>query len=561
MDIVPATLLPLFIVVPLMSAAVAAVLPWSVPRRILALGVPVVGLVGGVLLLLTVSGGEGDGPTVLADPIGNFIGGVSIPLAADTLSALMITTTSVVALAANWFGEVVAETRTRFYPAMTLMLLGGAWGALLTADLFNLFVFIEIMLMPSFGLLAMTGTWARLAAGRMFVLVNLVTSMVLLAGVGLVYGVVGTTNLAALAGAAGPRGAGGFAEGINGTRWQLWLALGMVLIALCVKSGATPVHTWLPRSYGATSPSVMALFSGLHTKVGVYAVLRVYMTVFEGDGRWSVAILVFAVAGMLIGGYAALAETSLRGVIAYQMVNGIPFILVALAFLGGDPQFMLSAGVFYMLHHMISAAAMILSAGAIEETYGTGRLRRLSGLMRRDPLVSTVFAAAALSIAGFPPFSGMWGKLLLLFGIESDTGWTVWVGAGAVVVASLGALLSLVYAWRKAFWGRPMDKRDMDPELAVGTSLTLPSATLMVVSVAMFLAAGPVTGLTKDAASSLTDTTAYVGAVLGGDDGDGSSAVGVVLPDDGGGSGMLRPGPEHGTGHGPGDSTEGDDAR
>ncbi|AGP31750.1 monovalent cation/H+ antiporter subunit D family protein [Corynebacterium terpenotabidum] len=523
-------LLPVFVFVPLISAAVAALLPWSTARRVLGLAVPAAGIVGGALLLATVSGAGSDGDAgteVIATGIGKFAGGVAIPLAADTLSALMITTTAIVALAATWFAEVVGENRARFFPAMTLMLLGGVWGALLTADIFNLFVFIEIMLMPSFGLLTMTGSWARLAAGRNFILVNLVTSMALLSGVGLVYGVIGTTNLAALAGAAGPRAEiAGFDDGVFGTRWQLWLALGMVLIALCVKAGAAPVHTWLPRSYGSTSPTVMALFSGLHTKVGVYAVLRIYMTVFDGDQRWAMVILGFAVLGMLIGGFAGLGETTLRGVVAYQMVNGIPFILVSLAFLSGDAGLMLSAAVFYMLHHMISAAAMILSAGAIEETYGTGRLRRLSGLMRHEPLISTVFAASALSLAGLPPFSGLWGKLMLVSGMTVDHGWKVWIGTGAVVIASVGALLSLLYAWRKVFWGRPMDPQDMDPTLAVSGSMTWPSATLMVLSVVMFLAAGPVTGWTRDAAAGLTDTTAYVEAVLG----DPDEAVGVVLP-------------------------------
>ena len=299
-----------------------------------------------------------------------------------------------------------------------------------------------------------------------------------------------------------------------------------MLIALAVKAGAAPVHTWLPRAYGSTSPSVMALFSGLHTKVGVYAILRVYMTIFEGDHRWAVPILVFAVIGMMIGGFAALGETTLRGVISYQMVNGIPFILVALAFLGGSAELMLSAAIFYMLHHMVTAAAMIMAAGAVEETYGTGRLRRLSGLMRRDPMISVVFAAAAMSLIGFPPFSGLWGKLMLIFAMVGDSGPMVWVGVGAVVVASVGALLSMLHVWRKCFWGKPMDKQDMDPSLAVSVRLTLPSATMMVLSVGMFLFIGVITQVTGDAAASLTDTTDYVHAIIG----DPDEAVGVVLP-------------------------------
>lgn len=518
------SLLILFVIVPLISSAISAILPWSFARRALGLIIPAVGIVGGVLLVSQVAGG-GDS-TVVSDNVGAFMGGVSIPLAADTLSAVMITTTAIVAFAANWFAEAVRESHARFYPAMTLMLLGGVWGSFLTADLFNLFVFIEVMLMPSFGLLAMTGTWARLAAARTFILVNLVTSLALLSGVGLVYAVAGTTNIAALAGAAGERASEGFPEGSFGTQWQLWLALGVVLIALAVKAGAAPVHTWLPRAYGSTSPSVMALFSGLHTKVGVYAILRVYMTIFEGDQRWALPILVFAVIGMLIGGYAALGEATLRGVISYQMVNGIPFILVALAFLGGSAELMLSAAIFYMLHHMITAAAMIMAAGAVEETYGTGRLRRLSGLLRRDPMVSIVFAAAAMSIIGFPPFSGLWGKLMLIFAMVRDAGWLAWVGVAALIIASVGALISMIHVWRKVFWGKPMDKQDMDPSLAVSARLTLPSATMMLVSFGMFILIGPIAQITGDAAESLVDTTNYVHSILG----DPDEAIGVVFP-------------------------------
>lgn len=515
------SLLSLFIAVPLLAAAVAAMAPWMSLRRALGLLVPAFGIVGGVWVLVKVN----EPNTVLVDNVGGFVGGISIPLVADNLAGVMILTTSVVALIANWFADVVGETRTRFYPALTLMLIGGVWGALLTADLFNLFVFIEVMLMPSFGLLAMTGTWARLAAGRMFIIVNLVTSLVLLSGVVLVYAVVGTTNLAALAGAAGPRGTE-FAEGVFGNQWQLVVPLGVVLLALAVKAGVAPVHTWLPRAYPSTSPAVMALFSGLHTKVGIYAIFRVYLTVFEGDPTWSWAILVIMVLGMLIGGFAGLGETTMRSVIAYQMVNGIPFILISLAFLSHDARLMISAGLFYMLHHMIVAGALIMASGAIEETYGSGRVRKLSGLMRRDRFVAIVFAAGALAIVGLPPFSGLWGKLALVFGVAQDGTWKTWLAIGAIIVSSIGALVSMIYVWREVFWGRQMNANEADPELRVPSRYVWPSAIMMLISVVMFIAAGPIFQQVNKAADNLTDTTAYVEAVLG----DPDEAVGAVLP-------------------------------
>ncbi|MGV0408795.1 monovalent cation/H+ antiporter subunit D family protein [Corynebacterium resistens] len=517
-------LLSLFIVVPLLSAGLAAMLPWEFGRRALGFAVPIAGIGGSIVLLTQVAGAN---PGVLADNVGAFPGGISIPLVADSFSAIMLLTTAVVSLAAMWFADIVGETRARFFPALALMLLGGAWGALLTADLFNLFVFIEVMLMPSFGLIAMTGTWARLSSARMFIIVNLMTSLVLVTGVSLTYGVVGTTNLAALAGSAGPRGGIEFAEGVTGSQWQLVVALGLVLLALAVKAGLAPVHTWLPRAYPATSPAVMALFSGLHTKVAVYAILRVFMTTFEGDISWAWGVLAFSVVGMFVGSFAGLAEFSVRTVIGYQMVNGIPFMLIALAFLNNHPHMMLSAGLFYMLHHMVVASALIMSSGAIEETYGTGTLKPLSGIMRRDPFVSVIFAAGALAIVGLPPFSGLWGKVGLVMGMAFDGTWRAWIAIGAIIITSVGALFSMIYVWREVFWGRQMNAKECPPDLNVPARYVLPSATMMVLSVAMFFGAGPMFNLTGKATDSLTDTTAYVREVLGPDD---KPAVGRVLP-------------------------------
>lgn len=514
-------LLSFFIVVPLLASAFAAVIPISVIRRALALLVPFLGILGSIWVLVVTSGDT----TVYANNIGAFVGGISIPIVADTLTGTMLLFSSIVALTANWFADTVGETRARFYPTLTLMLLGGAWGAMLTADLFNLFVFIEVMLMPSFGLIAMSGTWARLASARMFIVVNLMTSLLLLAGVALTYGVIGTTNIASLAGAAGPRGQE-FNEGVFGSQWQLVVTLGVVILALSVKAGVAPVHTWLPRAYPSTSPAVMALFSGLHTKVAVYAILRIFMTIFEGDSAWAGTIVAFMVAGMLIGGFAGLSEHSMRSVIGYQMVNGIPFMLIGLAFLSAEPELMLSAGLFYQFHHMIVAAALILSVGAIEETYGFGRIRVLSGIMRRDPFVSAVFAMGALAIIGFPPFSGLWGKLGIVFGIAADGSWMSWIAIGAIVLSGIGALLSMVFLWREVFWGRQMNANESDPDRRVPTRFVLPSAAMIVVSIAMFIGAGPIFNLTERASKDLTDTTAYVKAILPDED----NAVGQVLP-------------------------------
>ncbi|MGP6175568.1 monovalent cation/H+ antiporter subunit D family protein [Corynebacterium sp. A21] len=491
------TLLPLLVAIPLVSSALAVMAPWKWARDLLHLAVPAASVIAGIWLF-TYTAEHG----TIAHNVGLFQGGVAIPFAADAFSAIMIITTGIVAVTANWFATVAGETRSRYYPALTLMLVTGVNGALLTADLFNFFVFIEVMLLPSYGLIAMTGTGARLAAGRTFVLVNLAASTLLVVGVGFVYGVTGSVNIAALQGVAAGNG-------------PAVVAMGVIIIAISTKAGLFPVHTWLPRTYPGTSAAVMALFSGLHTKVAVYMLYRIYVVIFDLEDRWNTLIIVIMVASMLIGGFAGLAENSIRRVLAYQMVNGMPFILVMLAFTSGDPQRALAAGLLYTLHHMITVGSLILTSGAIEETYGTGALKKLSGLARREPLVAAVFAAGAFSVVGFPPFSGLWGKAYIVIEVARAGDWRAWVVISTIIIASFGALLAMLRIWRKAFWGRPM--QGIPATLRVRPGVIAPAATLMFVSLAMFIFAGPLIDAALTATEGLLDVDSYQQAVLGED--------------------------------------------
>ncbi|NLF89944.1 MAG: monovalent cation/H+ antiporter subunit D family protein, partial [Corynebacterium marinum] len=233
------------------------------------------------------------------------------------------------------------------------------------------------------------------------------------------------------------------------------------------------------------------------------------------EPRWNWLIIALMLVSMLIGAFAGLAENSIRRVLGYQMINGMPFILVMLAFTSDDPQRALAAGLLYTLHHMVTVAALILTSGAIEETYATGLLSQLSGLARRDPLVAALFAAGAFSLVGFPPFSGMWGKILIVFEIARAANWWSWLVIAVIVVASVGALLSMLRVWREVFWGQPMQRYPSN--LRVAKHLVAPSALLIAGSVAMFLFAGPLIDATLTATGGLLDTEGYASAVLGDD--------------------------------------------
>ena len=474
-------LLPLVAIIPLLLAGVAAVLPWAPARVALSIGTPVaVSAVAFALLYRVMDSGP------IGHNVGGFPGGVSIPFVADAYALLMLGVASLVVFAGSWFAQVAGENKSRFFPALTLMMLSGMTGAFLTADLFNFFVFMAVMLLPSYG--------------RSFVLVNLMTSTVLLIGVALVYGSVGSVNIALLAGMASGGGPGA-------------VALGLVIIALSVKAGLAPVHTWLPRTYPSTSPAVMALFSAVHTKVAVYMLFRIYVVIVDMEPSWHWPIIALMAVSMLLGAYAGLAETTMRRVLAYQMVNGMPFILVVLAFTDGDAPVVLAAGIFYAVHHMVTVGSLVLVSGAIEETYGTGTLSRLSGLARRDQLTAWVFAAMAFSIVGFPPFSGLWGKVGVVFAAASSGDARSAVVIAAIVLASLGAMLAVLRVWRGVFWGRPM--QGVDDELRVRGALVAPSVFLAAASFAMFVFAGVVAGWTGAAGDALVDVPAYERAALG----------------------------------------------
>ena len=501
-----AQLLPLFPAVPLIAAAFALLAPWRAVRDSIMLIIPGVGIFAGLgLLIYTMNNG------VVAHTVGLYQGNVGIPFAADAFSALMIITTMIVAFGANWFAIVGGETKSRYYPSLTLILITGVCGALLTADLFNFFVFIEVMLLPSYGLITMSGTWSRLAAGRAFVLVNLFASTLLVVGVGYMYSVTGAVNLGALKGAAAGNG-------------PVTVAAGLILIAITAKAGVFPVQSWLPRTYPGTSAAVMGLFSGLHTKVAVYMLFRIWVIMFDMDPRWNTLLIVVMVISMVIGGFAGLAEATMRRVLAYQMVNGMPFILIMLAFTNDDARYALAAGLLYTLHHMITIAALVLNSGAIEETYGTGTMAKLSGIARRDPWTSAVFVAGAFSIVGFPPFSGIFGKVTVVLAAASAGDWRSWVAITAIIIASFGALLSMMRMWQRVFWGRPM--QNYPEALNVRVSFMLPSAVLMVMSLCMFIFAGHMWDITTNAVDDLLDVDAYTTAVLGDD------PIGVPAPGD-----------------------------
>lgn len=534
-------LLPLFVGAPLLVGALLFVVPPKHPLQTIIGVVSLAAVLGGALTLLAVTA---DG-AVVAHQVALWPGGIAIPFAADTFSSLILVGAALVALISFQYMVVSGESRSPFIPALVLILMGGVAGALLTADLFNLFVFIEVMLLPSYGLLIFLSRRDDMAASRLYVVVNLLASTLFLAGVGLVYAVEGTVNLAALAGA--------------GDNPLIAIATAVCLAAIAVKAAVFPVHGWLTRAYSFASPAVAALFSGLHTKVAVYIVYRIGSVIYEGDSAWMTAILIVAALTLVVGALASLGERDLRPLLVFQMVSGIGFILVGVALftpLG------LTAGIVYMVHHIVVMGALLLTASAIEHTYGSTRLDRVAGLRTREHAVTGVFVIGALSLAGLPPFSGFVAKYALVLA-SADAG--VVAVALLLVVVSLFVLMAMMKVWAEMFNGKrhadvevlaaeerirtrrglwdtdPVDEGEVADEAAraiehreppwgiigvdddphehrgtrVSFSLILPALILASISVALGVGGETLVALAEQASAGLLDTTEYVRAVIG----------------------------------------------
>lgn len=428
-ETLPGTL-PLLAGVPLLLGALCAALRTQrMLRHIISFTTLAAILCYGLLLVAVTSDG-----TVLAHQVGLWDYGVAIPFVVDAFSALMLSFVAVLGIASVLFAAATHEARARFYHPFVLFLFGGISGALMTGDIFNLFVFIEVMLLPSYGLMAMMGAKLGAHGARIFVTVNLMASTLLLSGVGLVYATAGTVNLAQLQGTASEDPA-------------VAVAAGVVLSAIAIKAAVVPAHGWLTRTYPMTSPAVTALFSGVHTKVALYAIYRIYSVVFDGDSRFLWVLLGIAALTMVIGVLGALGETTGRSILVFHMISHVGYIMIGV---GLFTLFGLTAAIFYLLHHMIVKASLFLSVGALEETYGTSELQRLGGMMRREPFVAAVFMIGALSLVGLPPFSGFVAKFTLI-GATIDAG-HLWLAVVAVVVSVL-SMAAMMLIWTRVFMG------------------------------------------------------------------------------------------------------------
>ncbi len=444
-----------------------------------------------------------NGPSFVS--VGDWPAPFAINLVADSLAVLMVLLASVVGAAVSVYAlaEVDVERSCMGFYAYLMVLLAGVNGAFLTADLFNLYVCFEVMLMASFVLLVLGGGRQQMEGGLKYVTLNLFSSALFLAGVGIVYGAAGSLHFGELAVRM---------PAVAAEAPELVTALaGLFLTAFGIKAALFPLYSWLPASYHTPPVAVSAVFAGLLTKVGVYALIRIFTLVFVGERPVLVFLVAIASLTMMAGVLGAVAQFDVRRILSFHIVSQIGYMVLGLALIGVAPEpvrpLAIAAAVFYIAHHILVKTNLFLIAGLIRRRCGTEDLGRLGGLANSAPWLAVLFLIPAGSLAGVPPLSGFWAKLAVLrAAIESEAWWAV----AAALAAGLLTLLSMTKIWVEVFWKPAPEKGEGASLNRNGMGLMVaPVVVLGILTVAIGLAPEPLMELAHRAAAEILDVNAY----------------------------------------------------
>ncbi|MDQ0299790.1 multicomponent Na+:H+ antiporter subunit D [Salibacterium salarium] len=484
------------ILIPLLTGVVLLLAPKRVLfQRVLSSIAGVALIVLNIFILLSI---HQDG--ILTLELGGWNPPFGIVLVGDMLAALLITATSIVSLPILLFSiYTIGKEREQFYfYAFYQFLITGVIGAFLTGDLFNLFVFFEVMLISSYILIVHGGTKKQLRESFKYVLVNVISSAFFVVGVAYLYAVTGTLNIAHLS------------ERINSLDSPapiLTVIAVLFLIVFGLKGALFPLYFWLPASYTAPPFAIAAIFGALLTKVGIYSIFRTYSMIFTHDIGFTHQLLsILAALTMVIGIIGAIAHQDVKKILVYNVIVAVGFVLFGVST-------MTEAGfigaIYYVLHDMVIKGALFLLIGAMVIVAGTSHLKEMGGLIKHHPRMGWMFFTATMALVGVPPLSGFVGKLMLIQGgIEAGQYGIIAV----MMVTSLLILYSMIRIFLKGFYGQiKLLKAD---QYGSSKGLLLPCAFLITVSALMGLGAESLYPFVESAAKTLLNPEIYIDAVL-----------------------------------------------
>jgi multicomponent Na+:H+ antiporter subunit D len=499
-------LVPLPLLLPLLGAALSVLTGRSrITQRIIGVTVLTAVLVISVVLLVEV---DANGPIVAR--AGGWPAAIGITLVADRLATIMLVVAALMLLAVLVFaiGEPGAERNHVGFQSVYLVLAAGVSLAFLTADLFDLFVAFEMMLTASYVLLTLGGTREQIRAGMTYVVISLLASTLFVVALALLYSATGTLNMAALA------------RQIGELPHSLQSAFAVLLVVVFgIKAALFPLFFWLPDSYPTAPGPITAVFAGLLTKVGIYAIIRSQTLFFPPDSRPATLLLVLAAATMIIGVLGAIAQDDVKRILSFDIVSQVGYMVMGLALFTVAG---VAGAIFFIVQHNIENTRLFLAAGLNEHVGGSSRLSRLEGMVRTAPLLAVLFLLPALSLAGIPPLSGFVGKLALVeAGLASDEYAVVAVS----LLVSLLTLFVMVKIWSGVFWSPAERTADHTGNRSAEIPATraqrgggpflmvAPTVVLVICGLAAAVAAGPLYALSERTARDLLTPRTYVHVV------------------------------------------------
>ncbi|OWV88152.1 cation:proton antiporter [Rhizobium sp. N122] len=440
-----------------------------------------------------------EGPLTMV--MGRWLPPFGIAFTVDLLGALMAFTSALAALAAGIYALAdIGESGQRygFFPLL-MLLMAGVTGAFLTGDVFNLYVWFEVLLISSFGLIILGSERQQIDGALKYAVLNLIATTLFLIGVGILYAVFGTLNMADIAARA---------RDLRATAPLMTLA-SLLLLAFAMKAAAFPVNFWLPASYHTPRIVVSALFAGLLTKVGIYALIRVVVMLLPVERQeLSPLIALAAAATILVGALGALAENDIRRLFGYVVISGIGNMLAGVAL--GSPGDGISGAVFYALHSMVLMTALYLAAGEIARRGGGFLLSGLGGLYRQSGGFTALSLVLFLAACGLPPFSGFWPKVILVKASLDSGAW--WLAA-VILVGGFLTTIAFGRLFLLAYW-RPAPTAAMPSAAVWRTGLPLAALTALVVGFGIL--PERLLALSQAAAAGLADPQAYLHSVFPG---------------------------------------------
>ena len=440
----------------------------------------------------------------LVAQLGQWAAPFGITMVADRFSAVMVAVSSFMgaAVAIYALSEIDEARLRKFFFPLYLVLLLGVNGAFLTGDLFNMFVWFEVMLIASFVLMSMGGEKGELEGGLKYVCLNLLSSALFLAGAGIIYGKIGTLNMADIAQQLAMT---------DNADWAISSSM-LLLVSFGLKAGIFPFFFWLPASYHTPPSAVSAVFAGLLTKVGVYALFRTYTLMFVPIfSEVQTIILWLAILTMVTGVLGAASHFDMRRILSFHIVSQIGYMILGLAFM---TPLALTASIFYLVHHIIVKTNLFLISGVVIRLKGSCDLAKVRGLCNSAPWLAFLFFIPAFSLGGIPPLSGFWAKFALVkSGLEIGSWWPV---AIALLVGVL-TLFSMTKIWAEAFWKQePESAALVNVPKPVGPLfyMVMPITVLAVCTVLIGIFGEPLFAFSERAAEQLLNPQAYISAVL-----------------------------------------------